>query len=291
MRQALIDMSLKEIFILILAIAFIIFIIQAICKAIANNYVEKNKQDLFNKTRPLSDRCTSAGNKILSEMQTFWSYINQLGLDQEYNCSSSVVSNASNNTIKYLIKYTNIEHDEYSLQRIDYCIDWMQLYEQTTSDMRVLAKGINNELPLFVRMFTSTYKLSYTVCNVSYKMTKFSAPTFVFSYTSPACKSGRTLSIDITPNVLQGIKSEIYAKVNKSGHSRTQRSGMTNDLREAIKHRDNYTCCLCGNSVYNEPNLLLEVDHIIPIAKGGKTEASNLQTLCWRCNRAKSDRI
>ena len=205
MRQALIDMSLKEIFILILAIAFIIFIIQAICKAIANNYVEKNKQDLFNKTRPLSDRCTSAGNKILSEMQTFWSYINQLGLDQEYNCSSSVVSNASNNTIKYLIKYTNIEHDEYSLQRIDYCIDWMQLYEQTTSDMRVLAKGINNELPLFVRMFTSTYKLSYTVCNVSYKMTKFSAPTFVFSYTSPAGKSGRTLSIDITPNVLQGI--------------------------------------------------------------------------------------
>ncbi|WP_294755493.1 HNH endonuclease signature motif containing protein, partial [uncultured Ruminococcus sp.] len=36
-----------------------------------------------------------------------------------------------------------------------------------------------------------------------------------------------------------------------------------------------------------EPNLLLEVDHIIPIAKGGKTEANNLQTLCWRCNREK----
>ncbi|MCM1180947.1 MAG: HNH endonuclease [Clostridium sp.] len=66
---------------------------------------------------------------------------------------------------------------------------------------------------------------------------------------------------------------------------------MTNDLREAIKKRDNYTCCLCGNSVYNEPNLLLEVDHIVPISKGGKTEAGNLQTLCWRCNRKKSDNL
>ena len=82
----------------------------------------------------------------------------------------------------------------------------------------------------------------------------------------------------------------MYKKVNKKGYSKTQRSAMTNDLREAIKKRDNYTCCICGNSVFNEPNLLLEVDHIISISKGGKTEASNLQTLCWRCNREKSNK-
>ena len=38
-------------------------------------------------------------------------------------------------------------------------------------------------------------------------------------------------------------------------------------------------------------NLLLEVDHIIPISKGGKTEPDNLQTLCWKCNRTKSNKI
>lgn len=75
-----------------------------------------------------------------------------------------------------------------------------------------------------------------------------------------------------------------------AGHSKAQRSAMTNDLREAIKKRDNYTCCICGNSVFKEPNLLLEVDHIVPISKGGKTDASNLQTLRWRCNRAKSNK-
>lgn len=70
-----------------------------------------------------------------------------------------------------------------------------------------------------------------------------------------------------------------------------QRRLATPALKEAIKMRDNYTCCECGNSIYKEPNLLLEVDHIIPISKGGKTEPDNLQTLCWKCNRAKSNKI
>ena len=42
-------------------------------------------------------------------------------------------------------------------------------------------------------------------------------------------------------------------------------------LRCYILERDNYTCKLCGNSTKLEPNLLLEIDHIIPISKGGMT--------------------
>lgn len=291
MRQALMDMDLKSIILLILAIVLVILVIQAICHAIANNYIHKNKQVLFDKTKPLSDKCAKAGIKLYNELQTYWAYINELGLDQEYDCSSSIVSNASNNAVKYLIKYTSIEYDEYSLERIDYCIKWMQLYEQTTADMKTLADNINNNLPVFVRLFISTSKLPYKVCDISYELAKNIEPEFIFSYVSPAGNSVRSFEIDITPAILSSIKSEIYAKMNKSGHARTQRGAMTNDLREAIKKRDNYTCCICGNSVIKEPNLLLEVDHIIPISKGGKTEASNLQTLCWRCNRAKSDKM
>ena len=36
---------------------------------------------------------------------------------------------------------------------------------------------------------------------------------------------------------------------------------------------------------------LLKIDHIIPVAKGGQTVEDNLQTLCWKCNRAKSDKM
>ena len=66
---------------------------------------------------------------------------------------------------------------------------------------------------------------------------------------------------------------------------------MTPQLREEIKKRDNYMCCNCGNGTEIEPNLLLEIDHIIPISKGGKTKVNNLQTLCWKCNRSKGAKL
>ena len=116
-----------------------------------------------------------------------------------------------------------------------------------------------------------------------------SYPVFRFLYISPAGKNQREYKISITTDVIKELKSELSSKLNKNSHVKTQRNAMTNDLRNAIKKRDNYTCCICGNSIYKEPNLLLEVDHIVPISKGGKTEADNLQTLCWRCNREKSN--
>ena len=35
----------------------------------------------------------------------------------------------------------------------------------------------------------------------------------------------------------------------------------------------------------------LEIDHIIPVSKGGKTTPDNLQVLCSKCNRRKSNKI
>lgn len=66
---------------------------------------------------------------------------------------------------------------------------------------------------------------------------------------------------------------------------------MTTNLRLKIKNRDNYTCKKCGISTNSEKNLLLEIDHIIPLSKGGITTEDNLQTLCWKCNRTKGSRI
>jgi 5-methylcytosine-specific restriction endonuclease McrA len=66
---------------------------------------------------------------------------------------------------------------------------------------------------------------------------------------------------------------------------------MTTKLREQIKERDNYTCKSCDISTHTERNLLLEIDHIMPLSKGGITSESNLQTLCWRCNRSKGAKV
>ena len=68
---------------------------------------------------------------------------------------------------------------------------------------------------------------------------------------------------------------------------------MTARLLGWIKDRERHTCQnpLCGLSVAMEPNLLLEVDHILPVSKGGLSEPENLQTLCWRCNRTKGAKM
>lgn len=52
-------------------------------------------------------------------------------------------------------------------------------------------------------------------------------------------------------------------------------------VREFIYDRDGRRCLLCGAT---EP---LEVDHRIPLARGGTNDLENLQTLCAPCNRRK----
>lgn len=72
-------------------------------------------------------------------------------------------------------------------------------------------------------------------------------------------------------------------------HRKDQRSRMTKELREEIIQRDNYTCQRCGK--YMPDKVGLQIDHIVPVSKGGKTVPSNLQVLCSVCNGSKSDKM
>lgn len=60
-------------------------------------------------------------------------------------------------------------------------------------------------------------------------------------------------------------------------------------LRFKVMQRDNFKCCMCGASPAKDPSVELQIDHIIPWAKGGETTLENLQTLCTKCNLGKSD--
>lgn len=70
---------------------------------------------------------------------------------------------------------------------------------------------------------------------------------------------------------------------------RVERGRVSNKMRFAVMERDGYRCCHCGRAEGTAGDL--EIDHIIPISKGGKSTFENLQTLCHRCNVEKGNRF
>lgn len=58
-------------------------------------------------------------------------------------------------------------------------------------------------------------------------------------------------------------------------------------LRFEVFKRDKFTCQYCGESA---PNVILEVDHIKPVSKGGSNDILNLITSCRDCNRGKTNK-
>jgi hypothetical protein len=70
-----------------------------------------------------------------------------------------------------------------------------------------------------------------------------------------------------------------------SWHDRLANRRVPDTMRAAVLVRDGGRCRRCRRSIN------LEMDHIVPVSKGGKTEESNLQVLCRRCNRAKCRKL
>ncbi len=65
------------------------------------------------------------------------------------------------------------------------------------------------------------------------------------------------------------------------------RDALSLKIRWDVLKRDHYACVKCAA---RPPDVELEVDHIIAVARGGTNDLSNLQTLCRPCNQGKKDR-
>ena len=63
-----------------------------------------------------------------------------------------------------------------------------------------------------------------------------------------------------------------------------KRKPISKALRFEVFKRDRFTCQYCGRKA---PEVVLEVDHLIPVAEGGENELLNLVTSCFDCNRGK----
>jgi hypothetical protein len=64
-----------------------------------------------------------------------------------------------------------------------------------------------------------------------------------------------------------------------------ERESISQDVIDRVWNRDGGRCVACGSQEK------LEFDHIIPHSKGGAATYRNLQLLCEKCNREKSNKI
>ena len=90
--------------------------------------------------------------------------------------------------------------------------------------------------------------------------------------------------------MLERLRNKTGERYNDEGIwnsiERVERGRVSNKMRFYIYNRDGNRCVKCGRRSDD-----LEIDHIIPISKGGKSTYDNLQTLCKRCNKNKSNII
>jgi 5-methylcytosine-specific restriction endonuclease McrA len=72
---------------------------------------------------------------------------------------------------------------------------------------------------------------------------------------------------------------------NSSENLTYERSRIPEKVRIEVWRRDGGKCARCGSREK------LEYDHIVPISKGGSNTARNIELLCEKCNRSKSNNV
>ena len=208
--------------------------------------------------------------------------------------SSSVFASAENNPIDYIIKFFYPNRDQYKeqIQKLKVLIEELETLKEAKviidnykKDYDKYIQGVpkyvldNDEDGFYNRLGLAI--IDEAVLNVEYR----------FVYTSGGGMAQCSFTIPMNEENIIELINRLENKLSLKEQTKEQRALMTVKLRMHIKERDNFTCCQCGNSIKKEPNLLLEVDHIIPIVKGGLTKEDNLQTLCWKCNRSKGTKL
>lgn len=113
------------------------------------------------------------------------------------------------------------------------------------------------------------------------------------TYSSPKGKVNEgkqdTFNFEQLLKCYQNISKDRLDYTTYSRIANVVRGEVSNKLRYDILNRDGFKCVICGAT--RNDGAKLQIDHIIPVSKGGQTTPDNLRTLCERCNMGKSNKI
>ena len=312
-------MSATSILGFVVAIMFLVWLIsQVIYPMIINAYFKSEKfLTLKNKVANHIKECNDLNDHI-EELKLSYSYANSTDYGEgrlsdtsrynmkrsqwstqqnnrwSYSCSLAIVKNANDQPFKYFCKYFNISSDEKTLEKFESVLNDFSAVEQGKNllikERDEIVASISNSIPSYIM---NKYKervnreLGFHAINLS----DVYFPVYTFQYVSAGGNSSSRFDLKLDNHMLERFIGYLAGLVQFRNSAAGQRALMTASLREKIKRRDNFTCQKCGLSIADEKHLLLEIDHIIPISKGGITTENNLQTLCWKCNRSKGSKV
>ena len=103
-------------------------------------------------------------------------------------------------------------------------------------------------------------------------------------------------SVNDTPRTIRSLRQlgwqiEIDGKGNnrlltlEKQAARSTRISISQKTRYEVLAAFNHRCRGCGRGI--DDGIKLEIDHVVPVDWGGKSEFSNLQPLCTECNHGK----
>lgn len=213
---------------------------------------------------------------------------------QIHNCSASVCKNASIQPFKYLFKYFDIEINKNTLTDFERVLNDFAAVEQGKLILQRERNSILEKIKHLIPPLIYSYRIKKLIQYLGFEdidLSDLYFPIYTFLYVSSGGNSSTKcdiiLNVENLDQLIKYLNNLLILKNSIDG----QRALMTSNLRERIKERDNYTCQKCHLSSNDEKNLLLEIDHILPLSRGGITSEDNLQTLCWKCNRSKGSKI
>lgn len=211
-----------------------------------------------------------------------------------YSCSRSVCNNSRKDPMKYVCKYFGFETNEDNLNKFEEMLNDFEAVEDgkklLVAQKDEIMASIDSEVPALIKKF-SAKRLLKELGFEEIDLSDAHYPSFVFQYVSSGGNASMENEIVMDISNLNAMVNYMNDRIKWKKGVAGQRALMTSALRRHILDRDGHRCKQCGIGTAEEPHLLLEVDHIVPVSKGGMTSEDNLQTLCWKCNRSKGAKV
>ena len=262
----------------IVCVAIIAFICVKIKEKREKKYTELIKQNSYRIKR-------------LEEINRVFKY------EFDYNYEDDIGTVIHCNSKAQLDRYDYEKHaKDYISERKEFILTFMREVNKNRKIWNEYSEQVKS-LPMYMSKEESeSLDIPYEFCNLKEKelfkneIIKINLkPELIIakSYVSPQGRSNYNLHISYTFEEISDLYRDVLNLEKKKETAQYQRSLMTPKLRFDVMRRDGFRCKYCGRT--EADGVKLHVDHIKPVSKGGKTELSNLQTLCDECNLGKSD--